>query len=241
MLTRRAFLKTTGLALLSIGWDSTPLFLKRAVAAVSSSMPRRVLVTIFQRGGMDGVMAVTPYTDSYVQQLRPHLALALPDKSSDALLDLDGRFGLHPAFQPLLPFFKERQLAIVHGVGSPNPTRSHFDQQDYMESGTPERKGTPDGWLNRLARELSKETTPFRAVALTRILPRALYGAAPALAIPSLAEFGLNLPSAKEVAAAAEVGFEALYEQTSQPLLRSTGKESFEAMQILQKLDIRSY
>ncbi|PIO47087.1 MAG: hypothetical protein CMR00_12265 [[Chlorobium] sp. 445] len=241
MLTRRAFLKSSGLALLAVGLGGTPLFLRRAVAATAQSGSHKVLVTIFQRGAMDGIMAVSPFADENLRCWRPRLALPAPGASAEALLDLDGRFGLHPAFEPILPLFKEKTLAIVHGVGSPDPTRSHFDQQDYMETGTPGRKGTPDGWLNRLAKELGNEASPFRAVSITKALPRSLYGKVPALAIENLADFGVKMPGASEIAMAAGQGFEALYEQTSQQLLRSAGQESFEALKILQKLDVKNY
>jgi uncharacterized protein (DUF1501 family) len=241
MLSRRAFLKTTGLALVAFGASGTPLFLKRAAAETRASK-RKVLVTIFQRGAMDGVMAVSPYGDAQLQKVRPRLAMSAPNSGGEnALLDLDGRFGFHPAFQPMLPLFQRKELAIVHGVGSPEQTRSHFDQQDYMESGTPGRKGTPDGWLNRVAKELGTGTSPFKAVAMTSALPRALYGDVSALAISNLADFGVKAPGAMQAAMAAGQSFEALYEQTSQTLLRGAGQESFDAIKLLSKIDVKNY
>ena len=129
MLTRRAFLKSSGLALVAVGLGGVPQFLNRAVGATVENQ-RKILVAIFQRGAMDGIMAVSPYADKHLQSWRPRLALPAPNTSSEALLELDGYFGLHPALQPLLPLFEQKCLAIVHGVGSPEPTRSHFDQQD---------------------------------------------------------------------------------------------------------------
>ena len=80
----------------------------------------------------------------------------------------------------------EKRLGVVHAVGSPDNTRSHFDAQDYMESATPGVKSTSDGWLNRyLQARRHEDATPFRAVALTQQLPRVLQGTAPALAIGS--------------------------------------------------------
>ncbi|MFN3393848.1 MAG: hypothetical protein ACK424_04755, partial [Candidatus Thermochlorobacter sp.] len=106
-------MKSSGFALLAVGLGGTPLFLRRAVAATAQSGRRKVLVTIFQRGAMDGIMAVSPFSDAHLQRLRPRLALLAPGASAEALLDLDGRFGLHPAFEPILPLFKEKTLAIV--------------------------------------------------------------------------------------------------------------------------------
>jgi uncharacterized protein (DUF1501 family) len=143
MMTRRAWLKAGGLALFSIGVGGTPLFLTRAArgATLPPGGRRRVLVTIFQRGAMDGLMAVSPYTDPLWKTHRPGLAMMPAGTTEDdALIDLDGRFGLHPGFAPLAPLFADGRLAIVHGMGSPDTTRSHFDAQDYMESGTPGRR-----------------------------------------------------------------------------------------------------
>jgi uncharacterized protein (DUF1501 family) len=243
MLTRRVFLKAGGMALVTIG--TGPAFLNRAALAAAAPGPhvrRKVLVTIFQRGAMDGMMAVTPLDDATLRQLRPRLAMsAARAAGDDALADLGVGFGLHPGFSPLLPFWQERRLAIVHAVGSPDPTRSHFDAQDYMETGTPGRKGTPSGWLNRAVGLLGHDRTPFRAVAMTPSLPRSLYGDEPAVAVTNLADFRVRIPGADQVAAAAGEGFEALYERTSQGLLRSTGTETFEAIDMLSVTDVAHY
>ncbi len=240
MWTRRAFLKTGGLALYSVSLGGTPLFLSRAANAALDSGPhrrRKVLVTIFQRGAMDGLMAVTPFTDPLLPNLRPRLGMTPDGSAPDAApIDLDGRFGLHPAFAPLAPLFRENRLAVVHGVGSPDATRSHFDAQDYMETGTPGRKGTRSGWLNRAVGLLGHEGTPFRAVSMTPALPRSLYGDAPALAVADLKDFGLRLGDT-ESAQKAKEGFERLYAQSAQTLLQRVGRESFEAINILSKID----
>ena len=243
MLTRRVFLKAGGMALVTIG--AGPAFLNRAALAAAAPGPhvrRKVLVTIFQRGAMDGMMAVTPLDDATLRQLRPRLAMSAARAAGDnALADLGVGFGLHPGFSPLLPFWQDRRLAIVHAVGSPDPTRSHFDAQDYMETGTPGRKGTPSGWLNRAVGLLGHDRTPFRAVAMTPSLPRSLYGDQPAVAVTNLADFRVRLPGADQVAAAAGEGFEALYERASQGLLRSTGTETFEAIDMLSVTDVAHY
>jgi uncharacterized protein (DUF1501 family) len=239
------FLKTGGLALFTLG--SGPRFLARAAAAANagpagSQARRRVLVTLFQRGAMDGLMAVPTLDDAALRALRPRLAMtAVRTGGDEAALDLGVGFGLHPGFSPLLPFWKEGRLGIVHAVGSPDPTRSHFDAQDYMETGTPGRKGTPSGWLNRAVGLAGHDASPFRAVAMTAALPRSLYGDQPALAVTNLADFRVRLPGAQDVAAAAGQGFEALYEQTSQRLLRDTAHETFQAMDMLTPEQIARY
>ncbi|MGE0640806.1 MAG: DUF1501 domain-containing protein [Thermoanaerobaculia bacterium] len=240
---RRLFLKTSGLALLSFG--AGPEFLHRAAhaaTATSSGARKRTLVTIFQRGAMDGLAAVAPTGGRELAALRPRLALSAARAAGDgALLDLGVGFGLHPGFADLLPFWRDGSLAIVHAVGSPDATRSHFDAQDYMESGTPGRKGTDSGWLNRVCGELGHDATPFRAVAMTPALPRSLYGREPAVAISRLEDFEVRLPGAAKVAAAAGRGFEALYEQTSQELLAETGRETFDAVKMLSSTEIARY
>jgi uncharacterized protein (DUF1501 family) len=235
MWTRRLFLKSGAVALFTVG--AGPRFLARAAEAANTATGRRkVLVTIFQRGAMDGLMAVSP-VDGNLAALRPRLAMsAARAAGEEALLDLGVGFGLHPAFAPLLPLWKEKRLGIVHAVGSPDPTRSHFDAQDYMETGTPGRKGTPSGWLNRAVGLLGHEGTPFQAVALAPALPRSLYGDEPALAVADLADFRVS-PAAPKAAD----GFEALYRQTTQPVLRETAGETFRAMEMLTPETVARY
>lgn len=246
MLTRRGFIKSGGLALFSAGLGGAPLFLSRAVQAATppkSYGRQKVVVTIFQRGGMDGLMAVTPYTDRALAALRPKLMLPLPDSGRDqALLDLDGTFGLHPAFTPFAPLYKEGRLAVVHGVGNTFPTRSHLDAAQYWESGTPGNKGTPSGWLNRaLAETHDAQDSPFRAVSITPDQPRTLYGNHPVLALTDVNEFGLKVAGDDGLAALAGSGFDALYQQSAHGLLRGTGADSVEAMRLLSASNLASY
>ncbi|HET9210273.1 MAG TPA: DUF1501 domain-containing protein [Thermoanaerobaculia bacterium] len=247
MVTRRLFLKTGGIALFTLGVGGGPGFITRAALAAqgtssTSSRRRKVLVAIFQRGAMDGLAAVPPVDGATLKGLRPRLAMSGARAAGDeALLDLGTGFGLHPALAPLLPLWKEKRLGIVHAVGSPDPTRSHFDAQDFMETGTPGLKGTPSGWLNRAVGLMGHEASPFRAVAMTPSLPRSLYGDQPALAVTNLADFRVQLPGADRTAAAAGQGFEALYEQTSQGLLRDTGSETFRAVHMLSGAEIQKY
>lgn len=246
MFSRRAFLKGGGLAMFGISIGGVPAFIARAAnkgnLIISPYGKRKILVFIFQRGAMDGLMAVPPFTDSYLKQARPSLFMsAAKGAGNKPVIDLDGRFGLHPGMQVFEPLFREKRLAIVHGMGSPNTTRSHFDAQDYMESGTPFSKGTASGWLNRAVGSLGHERTPFSAVSITSSLPRSLYGDNEALAISNLNEFSLQVkgnPMATKVAAKS---FEDLYDATTSELLSKTGKESFEAMNMLKKADTKNY
>ena len=140
---------------------------------------------------------------------------------------------MHPGFKVLNHCFVDKQLAIVHGIGSPNNTRSHFDAQDYMESGTPFDKGTPSGWLNRAVGLMGHDATPFRAVSLTSSMPRSFYGDNPAIAINNLQDFAIQMKGNPMGANMAAKSFEDLMIKLSSGLLKETGKESFDAMKML--------
>ena len=186
-MNRRYFMKSSGLALASLGVVvNAPSFLARTLTQTKGK--RKLLVAIFQRGAMDGLNAVVPYSEQAYYSLRPTIAIPRPQSGeANAALDLDGQFGLHPALAPFKPLYDAGQLAIVHAVGSPDTTRSHFDAQDYMEAGTPGVKSTTDGWLNRYlqSKPAAKDTkaSPFRAVAMGANMPRTMQGKAPALAL----------------------------------------------------------
>ena len=234
MIDRRVFLKNGSLAMVSLGF--APAFVARAAEAAQAR--QKVLVAIFQRGAVDGLNMVVPFGERAYYQSRPSIAIARP-KSPDGAIDLDGFFGLHPRMAPLAPLFTRGELAIVHASGSHDETRSHFDAQDYMESGTPGVKSTRDGWLNRYlhARE-HENASPFRAVALAPQLPRALQGAAPALAVGQLGQFGVRAGRSTETMS---TSFEEQYVQAADSLLRPTGREAFEAVRTLKEADPRRY
>jgi uncharacterized protein (DUF1501 family) len=232
MNTRRIFLKNSGLAMFGIG--SAPVWLSRALYAADAPSPRKkILVAIFQRGAMDGLNVVVPFGESRYYQLRPNLAIPKPDGTADAAIDLDGFFGLHPALAPLKPIFDAGRLAMVHAAGSPDPTRSHFDAQDYMESGTPGRKATTEGWLNR-ALPPGKSKSPVRAVSLGTALPRALRGKNEAVAINNLNDFQVR-------DARGATTFESMYAHTLDQVLNGTGRETFEAVKLMQSIQKQPY
>jgi uncharacterized protein (DUF1501 family) len=236
-ITRRIFLKSGGAAV--VGLSALPDFLARAIAGTPDrgDAARKILVVLFQRGASDGLNTVIPFTEPNYYRLRPSIAIPQPRRGdADTALDLDGRFALHPSLAPLEPLFKDGELAIVHAAGSPDGTRSHFDAQDYMESGTPGVKSTRDGWLNRHLRTVPvQEATPFRGVALGQQLPRALQGPAPALALADLRQFQVFAP------AAVAGGFEALYAQAADASLGAAGRETFDAIEMLRRADPARY
>jgi uncharacterized protein (DUF1501 family) len=235
MITRRIFLKNGGLALVSLGF--APTFLARTVAAGAAR--QKVLITIFQRGAVDGLNMIVPFTERDYYALRPTLALARPGAGDEATIDLDGFFALHPRLAPLKPAWDAGSLAIVHACGSPNETRSHFDAQDYMETATPGVKSTPDGWLNRyLHAKEHQAATPFRAVALAPQLPRALQGRASALAIGQIGQFGIRAGQATEMV---QSSFEAEYAAAANRVLQTTAREAFDAVKMLKTVDPARY
>jgi len=237
--SRRYFLKQGGIGL--VGLSTMPAFLQRAVASTPGA-GKKQLVVLFQRGAADGLNIVVPFAEPNYYRMRPSIAIPQPRRGGvDAAIDLDGFFGLHPGLAPLAPLFQKNQLAIVHAAGSPDPTRSHFDAQDYMESGTPGVKATEDGWLDRAIGTIPEENaSPFRAVAMGPNLPRMLHGSTGAIAIPDLRQFKVQ-PQSPAMANVVEGGFEAMYAQTVDHALHGTGTETFEAIDILRKLDTTKY
>src|SRR6201993_3169325 len=137
-ITRRVFLRNSALAV--VGTAAVPTFLTRAaLGAGSPGGKNKRLVVIFQRGAADGLNIVVPHGEQAYYAMRPSINIP-----RNAVVDLDGFFGLHPSMSAFQPLWRERHLAIVHAAGSPDPTRSHFDAQDFMESGTPGVKATED-------------------------------------------------------------------------------------------------
>ncbi|HEY7653784.1 MAG TPA: DUF1501 domain-containing protein [Methylomirabilota bacterium] len=233
--TRRAFMKSGALALFALG--GAPRFLIRAALAQERGGRPKILVAVFQRGAVDGLSMIVPHGDPDYYAARGSIAIARPAPGrAGTTVDLDGFFGLHPALGPLKPIWDDRRLAIVHACGSPDTTRSHFDAQDYMESGTPGVKSTADGWLARgLAAMPTREpASPFRAVSLGAALPRILRGDVGAIAMNSVADFDVKEGAAVMASGAGtRRGFESLYEQGVRDLLYGTGRETFEAVKML--------
>src|SRR6266436_3696695 len=202
-ITRRVFLRNGALAV--VGTAAIPSVLARAAfSAVGAGASNKRLVVIFQRGAADGLNIVVPHGEQAYYAMRP--TINIPRNS---VIDLDGFFGLHPSMSAFQPLWQQRHLAIVHAAGSPDPTRSHFDAQDFMESGTPGVKATDDGWLNRALHALpdSAVKSAFRAIALGPSLPRILSGPEPTIAVSNINDFGIGGRNTSPVANT----FEAMY------------------------------
>jgi uncharacterized protein (DUF1501 family) len=238
MTSRRVLLKQGAFAFVSLGF--APSFLARTAFAAGTARRPKQLIAIFQRGAVDGLSVVVPFAEASYYRARPTIAIPRPGAADGAAIDLDGFFGFNPRLRPLKPLWDARQLAIVHACGSPDSTRSHFDAQDYMESATPGVKSTQDGWLNRYlqARRTEEAATPFRAVALAPNLPRMLQGAAPALAMSQIGQFGIRGGQAAQIAGES---FEAAYAAAADRVLNGTGHEAFDAMKTLKTVDPTKY
>jgi len=253
-MNRRVFMKSGAMALATMGLN--PTFLRRTVfaqdllkgAALNGNARGKVLIVLFQRGAADALNVVVPHGEKAYYQMRPAIAIPRPvSGAAQTAIDLDGFFGLHPALSPFKKLWDDGILATVHAVGSPSNTRSHFDAQDYMESGTPDNKGTRDGWLNRylavkgtcdeckLHDGTSAEKSPFRAVAMTPQTPRILEGGAPSVAMNSLDEFTIrtNGTQADRI--------EALYRTGNADVVHAAGGEMFEAMKMLKAANPQQY
>jgi uncharacterized protein (DUF1501 family) len=233
---RRFFLRNGALAI--AGTAAIPSFLVRSVMAEATATTGRRLVVIFQRGAADGLNVVVPYRERNYYDMRPGIAIP-----QNQVLDLDGFFGLHPSLAPFKPLYDQGHLAIVHAAGSPDMSRSHFDAQDFMESGTPGFKGTEDGWLNRALQEEDlrhrQQHTAFRALALGSQVPRTLSGKVPAIALASVNSFavGGRGPAPSPAANA----FQAMYNQSGDSVFHSTGEETFEAVKMLHDANPAQY
>src|SRR5256885_6377978 len=237
MQSRRVFLKNGAFAFVSLGF--APSFLARTAYASDAAPRAKRLIAIFQRGAVDGLSVVVPFGDGEYYRARPGIAVQAPRSGDDGAIDLDGFFGFNPRLAPLAPLWKARQLAIVHACGSPESTRSHFDAQDYMETATPGVKRTSDGWLNRyLQTRRDEHATPFRAVALTHQMPRALQGPASAVAVSDLAHFGIR---AGRGGADAGASFEAAYAAARDRVLNGTAPEAVDAVRMPQAADRARY
>jgi uncharacterized protein (DUF1501 family) len=253
-MNRRVFMKSGAMALATMGLN--PTFLRRTVfaqdllkgAALNGNARGKVLIVLFQRGAADALNVVVPHGEKAYYQMRPAIAIPRPVAgAAQTAIDLDGFFGLHPALSPFKKLWDDGILATVHAVGSPSNTRSHFDAQDYMESGTPDNKGTRDGWLNRylavkgtcdeckLHDGTSAEKSPFRAVAMTPQTPRILEGGAPSVAMNNLDEFTIrtNGTQADRI--------EALYRTGNADVVHAAGGEMFEAMKMLKAANPQQY
>ena len=234
--SRRGFMKGGALAL--VGTSAIPAFLTRSVMAevTTAAANKKKLVVLFQRGAADGLNVVVPYREKNYYAMRPSIAI-----KENEVLDLDGFFGLHPSLRSFKPLYDAGHLAVIHAAGSTDMTRSHFDAQDFMESGTPGVKVTEDGWLNRALQDerVSGKPSAFRAVALGTQVPRTLQGKLPAIAISNVNDFSVAGRGAQTNSISN--AFQAMYDESTDAVLHGTGQETFEAVKMLKSADPAKY
>jgi uncharacterized protein (DUF1501 family) len=233
--SRRSFLG-------ALGGLSLPAWFPRVAfsAERAASSRRDTLISIFQRGGNDGLNMVVPVGDSDYYRVRPTLAIAQPGGATGAAVDLDGFFGLHPALAPLKEIYDDRALAVVHAVGSPDDTHSHFDAMDYLERGTPGSKTIGTGWLGRHLQTLDTgNDSPFRAVGMGTLVQAALRGPIPATALQSIADYHLGGDRANPELARFEASLAALYNDGG--LLDIQSAETFESIRLLAQANPASH
>jgi uncharacterized protein (DUF1501 family) len=242
MLTRRIFLRSSAIVLAGMG--SVPSWLARAASVEGKK--KKILVVIFQRGAADGLNIVVPFFEKRYHDLRPNIGIASPSGTGNVnanvafngpfnnnAIDLDGRFALHGAMQPLKTLWEKKQLAIVEATGSPDPSRSHFDAQDYMESGTP-GKASGNGWLNRALPAPEKDSSPLRAVSMGKVIPRTLRGDREAIALGDPQQFNMGNQDATAIV-------ESMYGTSADAQWGRAGKGAFEAMKLIQSINRGPY
>ena len=190
-LSRRDFLaRSTAAAVVA----TTPAWLPEVTYAQTEDTTRDIIVSIFLRGGADGLSLVVPYAEDVYYQLRPTIAVPRPDSTNaNRAVDLNGFFGLPPAMASLLPAYRAGQLLIIHATGSTDPSRSHFDAQAFMEIGVPNQQAYATGWLGRhlASKPPMKPNAALRALAFNYGLPLMLAGGPDALPIPDPGNFGI--------------------------------------------------
>ncbi len=238
-LTRRQFIATTGKAALIA--SLTPAWMPRVAFAKNYSSTRDILVSVYLRGGCDGLSIVPPFGDTSYYTLRPNLGIPRPDSAASLkAINLNGFFGLAPSMAPLMDAFDNQNLAIIHATGSTDPSRSHFDAQKFMEVGTPSNPSLFTGWLGRHLSTSSEllPGAPLRALGYSNGVPRTLAGAPKTLPIPNPASFTLSGTSS--TATARMNWLNSAYAVVSDPV-KSAALNTQATISLLQQLQVGSY
>jgi len=204
-----------------------------APVEVATPTSNPVLLCVFLRGAADGLNVVVPHGEPDYYRLRPSIAVPRPGERGGAI-DLDGRFGLHPRLAPLKAAFDAKELALVHAVGSPHPTRSHFEAQDYMETAAVGDRSASQGWLARyLAARPPTSAGLLRAVAVSSRSPLALRGYQDAVIAGNLRDFRLSTTGALD--SVLSDGFRRLYDAGATTLAEHAGQRALAASEVVRK------
>ena len=219
-----------------------PAWLPRVVLAESFVAQRDVIVSVFLRGGADGLSLCVPFFEgANYYDVRPNIAVPEPSSGKpNRAVNLDGKFGLPPAMAALAPAYQQGDLLVIHGAGLTTSTRSHFDAQRYIEVGKAQDPRIITGWLGRhLASSTPTRTgAPLRALGLADGLQRTLYGAPHALPIADPPNFAIG--GAAATATARREWLTGDYSLSIEPL-RSAALDVTNTLTLLKTIDFTAY
>ncbi|MBI4519576.1 MAG: DUF1501 domain-containing protein, partial [Gemmatimonadetes bacterium] len=243
-LSRRQFIAGTAAAAAAGATVFAPIFpawLPRVVLAESADSTRDVIVSIFLRGGSDGLTLCVPFFDANYYAGRSTIAIPRPDSTAaNRGIALDNNFAFPQALSALVPAFQAGHLLIVHATGSIDPSRSHFDAQRFMEVGKPRDSSIVTGWLGRHLASTAPVRTdaPLRALGLSSGLPKTLVGAPRTLPIPDPASFAIGGAVATRVERA--TWLRADYMPSPEPV-RSASLDALNTIELLRIIDFNGY
>lgn len=237
-LSRRSFLGASTAAGIAV---TVPAWLPRVALASSYGSGRDVLISIYLRGGVDGLTMCVPHGDNDYYNLRPTINVPRPDSSAPRkAIDLDGFFGFAPAMQPLLDAYQDQKLAIVHACGVNGWSRSHFDAQRWMETGAHFSSASSSGWLARhiAATPPLSPSAVIRALSMTYGMSATLNGAPASVAVPDPRYYDLqgdwsNLSELK-------TKLDEMYAAESDPL-RQSAIDTQATISLLDTIDFENY
>lgn len=218
-----------------LNWGESLISLSSSAEILKS---KKTVVVIFQRGAADGLSVMSPIGDAYFSQdLRPNI---MADR--DQMLKLDSYFALHPAMTGFKQLWDKGLLTPIHQAGSPSASRSHFDSQDYLESGTPDLKSTEDGFIARASQLLKQSPSPkLNSLAVQANIPRLISGDPQTLSFSRLNQFdikGFKMPESSKsasVGANGQVGFESFFERALDEVLQGHSQNTISLLAEFEK------
>ncbi|HSI72621.1 MAG TPA: DUF1501 domain-containing protein [Fimbriimonas sp.] len=237
-LTRRQFLSGTGKAALAMG-AMTALLPRVSMAQSGSS--RDTIVSVYLRGGCDGLSLCVPHGEDNYYNYRPTIAVPRPDSTAlNKAIDLDGFFGISPAMAALLDAYTAGNLLFVHATGIVGGNRSHFDNMKWMETGVIEQIPLGSGWLGRHLATTSplRAGNTMRGVALSQAIPMTLSGGPGTAAVSDVARYGLYGTDYQRKAR--EAVLRSTYTNKTDPL-ENSAISILDTINLLNKIDFENY
>ena len=241
-LSRRNFLANSASAAAAAALvAATPVWLPRVAMANSyNSGSRDVIISLYLRGGIDGLSYVIPWGEAAYYNARPTLNVPRPDSGAPRrAIDLNGFFGMHPAMAPLIPAYNNQHLLFVHACGSTDTSRSHFEAQRSMETARIGEPSASTGWLGRhiLNSQPMNPDALLRAVGISTGLQKTLQGGSLTLPIPNLEHFGLlgngNAPARSAI-------LDAMYSSSFDPL-KTVAYNTLQTINLLNTINFAGY